>query len=64
MAAWGLGCPNCNKQFAQFQIEDEDTLENYFFPAKPDFPEDGKKFECPNCGHKATCQRNNLVYMP
>jgi hypothetical protein len=62
MTAWGLGGPNCNKQFAQFQIED--TLESYFFPAKPDFPEDGKEFECPNCGHKARYQQTDLVYMP
>lgn len=55
MAAWQLTCTNCNKQFAQFQIED--TLESYFFPEKPAFPEGGKKFECSNCGHKATYQR-------
>jgi DNA-directed RNA polymerase subunit RPC12/RpoP len=61
MAAWGFTCANCNKQFAQFRIED--TLESYFFPAKPDFPKDGKEFECPNCGYKATYQRNDFVYM-
>jgi DNA-directed RNA polymerase subunit RPC12/RpoP len=64
MAAWGFSCANCNKQFAQFQIEDEDTLESYFFPEKPQFPEGGKEFECPNCGHKAAYQRNKLVYIP
>ena len=61
MASWGINCVNCDKRFAQFDIED--TLESYFFPVKPDFPEGGKEFECPNCGHKATYQRNNLVYM-
>ena len=42
MAAWGFTCANCNKQFAQFRIED--TLESYFFPEKPDFPKGGKEF--------------------
>ena len=62
MAAWGFTCANCNKQFAQFEIED--TVENYFFPEKPDFPKGGKEFECPNCGHKAMYQRIDLAYMP
>ncbi len=62
MAAWGLNCANCNKQFARLAIED--TLESYFFPAKPAFPVGGKEFECPNCGHKATYQRTDFVYMP
>ena len=62
MAAWGLRCVNCNQRLAQFAIED--TLESYFFPEKPDFLEGGKEFECPNCGHKATYQRTDLVYMP
>jgi DNA-directed RNA polymerase subunit RPC12/RpoP len=61
MAAWGLNCANCNQKLTKFAIED--NLESYFFPAKPDFPESGKEFECPNCGHKATYQRNDLVYM-
>jgi predicted RNA-binding Zn-ribbon protein involved in translation (DUF1610 family) len=61
MASWGITCVSCNKQFAQFDIED--TLENHFFPAKPNFAEGGKEFECPNCGHKATYQRTELVYM-
>jgi DNA-directed RNA polymerase subunit RPC12/RpoP len=31
---------------------------------QPSFPEGGRKFECPNCGHKATYQRTDLNYMP
>ena len=62
MAAWGLKCANCNKQFAQLAIED--TLEGYFFPAKSAFPVGGKEFECPNCGRKATYQRTDFVYVP
>ena len=62
MAVWGLNCGVCNRRLTQFAIED--TLESYFFPVKPDFPEGGREFECPNCGHKAAYQRNNLVFMP
>jgi DNA-directed RNA polymerase subunit RPC12/RpoP len=61
MAAWGLNCASCNQNLTKFLIKD--TLESYFFPEKPDFPEDGKELECPNCGYKATYQRSNLVYM-
>jgi hypothetical protein len=52
----GLKCANCN------QCAIEDTLQSYFLPAKPDFPEGGRKFECPNCGHKATYQQTDLKY--
>jgi DNA-directed RNA polymerase subunit RPC12/RpoP len=61
MAAWGFTCANCNKQFSQFRIED--TVEGYFFPAKPDFPKGGKEFTCPYCGHKPKYQRTDLDYM-
>jgi len=61
MAAWGLGCVNCNQRLAQFAIED--LLENLFLPEKPSFPKGGKEFECPNCGHKAMYQRKDLAYM-
>jgi DNA-directed RNA polymerase subunit RPC12/RpoP len=59
MAAWVFTCANCDKQLAQFEIEN--TVENYFFPEKPDFPKGGKEFECPNCGHKAMYQRSDLA---
>jgi predicted RNA-binding Zn-ribbon protein involved in translation (DUF1610 family) len=61
MHSWGLNCAKCNQNLAKFAIED--TLESYFFPA-PDFPEGSKEFECPNCGHKGTYRRTDLVYMP
>ena len=61
MAAWGLKCAICNQGLTKFAVVD--SLENYFFPAKPDFPEGGKEFECPNCGHKTTYQRTDLTYM-
>ena len=62
VAAWALNCANCNQNLAKFAMED--TLESYFFPEKPDFPEGGKEFECPNCSHKATYQRTDFVYVP
>lgn len=62
MAAWALSCANCNLRLADFAIED--TVEGYFFPAKPDFPKDGKEFECLNCGHKAVYQKTDLKYIP
>jgi hypothetical protein len=61
MAAWGLNCAICDQRLTKFGIED--TLESYFFPQKPDFPEGGKTFECPNCGYKGTYERTDLVYM-
>jgi len=51
MAAWGITCLNCNRQFAQFNIADD--LENLYLPVKPDLPEGGKELACPHCGHKA-----------
>ena len=61
MAAWGITCLNCNRQFAQFHIED--SLENLYLPVKPDLPKGGKELACPHCGHKATYQRTDLFYM-
>jgi len=61
MAAWQLTCANCDQKLTKFDIED--TLERYFFPERPDFPEGGKEFECPNCGYKSRYQRTDLAYM-
>jgi predicted RNA-binding Zn-ribbon protein involved in translation (DUF1610 family) len=58
-AAWALNCASCNQRLAQFPIEE--TLDNYFFPQKPDFPEGGKEFECPNCGYKGKYKRADLT---
>jgi DNA-directed RNA polymerase subunit RPC12/RpoP len=61
MAAWGITCLNCNRQFVQFNIEDD--LENLYLPVKPDLPKGGKELACPHCGRKATYQRTDLFYM-
>jgi hypothetical protein len=36
MANWALNCKACGRSFTFADIED--TLENYFLPAKPLFP--------------------------
>jgi hypothetical protein len=61
MASWVLQCLNCKSHFQHSEIEDSGLL-NYFFTPKPPFPPEGSEFECPNCGHKGTYQRTDLVY--
>jgi ssDNA-binding Zn-finger/Zn-ribbon topoisomerase 1 len=61
MPSWMLSCPKCNKQFAHSRIETE-TLQGFFFPSKPDFPNGGIELTCPNCQHRATYQRVELTY--
>ena len=61
MAAWGLSCAHCSQRLTSFKIADD--VESYYFPQKPDFPEAGKEFECPHCGHKATYKLTDLVYV-
>jgi hypothetical protein len=61
MDAWVLCCPSCDLRLAQFAVED--SLESFFFPQKPDFPDGRKEFECPNCGYKGPYQRTDLTYI-
>jgi hypothetical protein len=42
----------------------KDSLENYFLPAKPDFPDGGQSMSCPHCGHSAMFQASDLRYQP
>jgi rubredoxin len=60
MASWEHACPSCKKKFSHSLIDD--TLESYFFPIKPNFPDEGIEFECPNCGHKSNYQRTDLTF--
>jgi DNA-directed RNA polymerase subunit RPC12/RpoP len=62
MASWMLSCNHCGKAFEHSKIRD--TLANYFFAAKPDFPSDGLELECPHCGTKSIYQRTELTYRP
>lgn len=58
-AAWAVNRLVCNQRLAQFPIEE--AVDSYFLPQKPDFPEGGKEFECPNCGYKGTYQQADLT---
>ncbi len=60
MSNWGLKCRECGHSFTFAEIED--TLENYFLPARPQFPEEGLLRECPYCLTKVTYFRNELTY--
>jgi DNA-directed RNA polymerase subunit RPC12/RpoP len=60
MASWGLRCPNCNSTFTHSQVED--TLANFYIPAKPTFPVGGETLDCPHCGHNHLYQETDLIY--
>jgi hypothetical protein len=60
VANWVLKCPNCHSTFVHSEIEN--NLANFFFPAKPAFPEGGQSLSCKHCGHTAKYQQNELVY--
>jgi rubredoxin len=61
MPRWALQCDNCNFVFTHSTIADAGALD-FFLPEKPEFPGGGSALECPNCGHKDTYQRHELVY--
>jgi hypothetical protein len=60
MASWEHACPNRNESFTHSLMPE--TLENYFWPIKPDLPNEGIEFECPNCGHKSRYKRTDLRF--
>jgi DNA-directed RNA polymerase subunit RPC12/RpoP len=60
MASWALKCSNCGEMFTHSPIPDDIT--NYFWPAKPSFPQDGMKLDCPHCGQNANYQASDLTY--
>jgi|SRR6516164_4402683 len=60
MASWVLRCKNCLLRFEHFKIPD--TLANFFYAEKPEFPWDGKEIECPACGKKAIYHPHELIY--
>jgi DNA-directed RNA polymerase subunit RPC12/RpoP len=61
MASWVLECSSCGKTFPHSEIEDR-PIENFFLPAKPQFPEAGLEVGCPHCGNKSKYQRADLTY--
>jgi phage FluMu protein Com len=60
LAHWTFRCKNCNKSFQFAEIED--TLDNYYFPAKPDMPAEGLRQKCPHCAAEHSYQSMDLVY--
>jgi hypothetical protein len=62
MPSWNVTCQNCSETFTHSKIED--TLADYFFPKKPEFPADGQELECPACKSKAQYQWTDLRYDP
>jgi hypothetical protein len=61
MPRWVLNCPECHSDFAHSDVEDA-RLEDYLFPAKPEFPVDGLRVECPHCHRASLFQRHQLIY--
>jgi hypothetical protein len=61
MANWGLTCKGCGKSFPYSEIS-EDTLVDYYLPAKPELPHEGTERECPNCKAKFTYRKSELIY--
>jgi hypothetical protein len=60
MASWALACKNCRAVFTYSQIPD--TLADYYIPTRPEFPPEGLRCECPNCGSKSTYQGSDLTF--
>jgi DNA-directed RNA polymerase subunit RPC12/RpoP len=61
MASWVLNCTSCKAEFEHSKIN-QDGMEYFQLPMKPDFPSGGSELVCPECGHEATYQRTNLRY--
>ena len=61
MPRWVLKCSNCDFIFTHSNIKDE-SLSDYYFPPKPEFPVQGSELDCPQCKSKATYQRTGLLY--
>jgi hypothetical protein len=61
MATWVLLCPNCRTPFEHSRIVTERLLD-WQLPNKPEMPEGGTEFKCPNCAHVAKYERNDFRY--
>jgi hypothetical protein len=54
-------CPSCEIKF-QFAPIDDSHAQERLVPPKPLFPIIGLEIKCPQCGHRATYQRTELIY--
>jgi hypothetical protein len=57
---WVLKCKKCRAECTYAEIP-SDGFANYFFPKKPEVP-DNFTYACPNCAHKTTYRRADLIY--
>jgi hypothetical protein len=58
---WILKCRDCRSEYTFAEIPSEGTA-NYFFPKKPQLPENGFTYTCPNCRRKNVYKRTDLIY--
>ena len=54
-----LACKRCGEILAYSEVGN--TLEDYYFPAKPDVPAEGIVCECPTCKCKFPYQQYELI---
>ena len=62
MPRWVLNCPQCLTDFTHSEFVKDSTLEDYYLPAKPEFPTGGLNAECPNCKKTSMFQQYQLVF--
>jgi hypothetical protein len=60
MASWMVSCKNCGNAFAFASIGD--SLSDFYFPQKPEFPPRGLERECPHCAAKFNYEKHELTY--
>lgn len=58
-AKWVLSCTKCGTECVYAEIPDD--TDNYFFPKKPQVPENFAH-DCDHCGHRDTYKRTDLRY--
>jgi hypothetical protein len=58
-AKWVLSCKSCHAECLYAEIPDD--TDNYFFPKKPQVPENFAH-KCESCGHRDIYKRTDLTY--
>jgi phage FluMu protein Com len=64
MAHWVLLCPQCKTDFNHSEVKVENLLSDAFswLGAKPEFPAERLKLECPNCKTSSLYAWRSLRY--
>jgi hypothetical protein len=57
---WVLKCNECRAECVYAEIASE-GIASYFLPRKPEVPPNFT-YACPNCGHKDSYRRTDLLY--